>query len=428
MPPDRASGPVRFRLAQSLKGVAGPEVTVLNEESGLDCGYQFREGEDYVVFAQRDAKGAIDIGRCTSTVWLVHPPDFAQAEDRWEAAEAVAFADSLRKPATGGRIFGDVRIDVPFFPADDGQKHVHGASVILQGPKQERRTTSVEGRYEFTGLPHGTYRVSVTMPDGFPPARSARPPEHLANQDGLLFDYPRDYTRSVTITDSRSCAHVPFAAVFDGEITGSIVKHDGTPAEGVRVEIFPLKVDPRRDSFIGPRADANNDGTYRFEHLPPGRYIVGINLQDAPAPIRATPYRQPGDDGPLIIELGAGTHVDLGVLQLPPPSTKRRVTGTVRWSDGRTLRAVRISAFEDRQGTVGSITYSAHVGADGTFSAELFEGRTYLVKAEVSDQRGWWDSATDRPIPPIATTEVTITIEGDRKDLLLVLTPDRDRP
>jgi len=70
----------------------------------------------------------------------------------------------------------------------------------------------------------------------------------------------------------------------------------------------------------------------------------------------------------------------------------------------------------------------ADVGADGVFSTELFEGRTYIVKAEAADRRGWWDRSTDEPIPPIAATAVTLELEGDRRDLLLVLPPPAIAP
>jgi hypothetical protein len=217
VPPSGGGGRVRFRLTQSLKGIEGPDVSVLNDESGAGCGYQFREGEDYVVFASRNADGAIDIGPCSSTVWLVNPPDFAAADFRRESTEAVAFAELMRRPATGGRIFGEVRIDVPFLSSldhDEGRKPVDGATVILQDPKGERRTKSINGRYEFTDLPPGTYRVSVTMPDGLPMARSARPAAHFLDRDGFLIDDSLDYTRSVTIDDARSCGYAPFAARF----------------------------------------------------------------------------------------------------------------------------------------------------------------------------------------------------------------------
>jgi len=427
VPPNGAGGRVHFRLSQSLKGVAGPEVSVLNDNSSSGCGYHFSEGEDYVVFASRNAEGAIEIGMCSSTVWLVDPPDYSGAEFRRESAQAVAFVESMRRPAPGGRIFGEVRIDVPFVSRDDdAQKPVDGATVTLQGPKEERRTKSTNGRYEFTNLPRGTYRVSVTMPDGLPMARSARPPAHLVDPDGALIDYAPEYTRSVTIDDARSCGYAPFAATFDGEITGAIVRDDGLPAERTRVEILPSTID-RLDSFYVPTAEVKSDGTYRFEHLPPGRYIVGVNLRDKLIPERATPYREPGGDAPMIIELASGTQVDLGVLRVPPASAERLIAGTVKWSDGRPVGRARVVISEARRGFNGSDAHTANVGADGAFSIKLFEGRTYIVKAEAADPRGWWEKATGRPLSPIATRAVTITLDGDRADLLFVLEANRDQ-
>jgi len=74
--------------------------------------YQFTAGQEYVVVAGRNGKGKgeIEIAPCSSTIWMVHVPDFAGSEFRLEAAEAVAFVASLRQPAVGGRIFGEVRV------------------------------------------------------------------------------------------------------------------------------------------------------------------------------------------------------------------------------------------------------------------------------------------------------------------------------
>ena len=388
MPPNRAGGLVRFRVTQSLKGVPGPEVSVLNEESGMGCGTQFEEGRDYVVFAGRNEAGAIDIGPCSSTVWLMHPPDWSAVDFRRESAEAMAFAESMRKPATGGRIFGEVRIDVPFSSDDDhddGQKPVDGATVILQGANEVRRTTSLKGRYEFTGLPRGTYRVSVTMPDGFPPAKSARPPEHLVEQGVFQYDYPPEYSRSVAIADPRSCGYAPFAAVYDGEIAGSVVQDDGTPARDTAVELVPSTIDPRGDdSFYGPTVAADKHGAYRFERLPPGRYIVGVNLRDRSGNLRTTPYRQPGEDGPSIVELGLGAHADLGVLRLPPPRAKRTIAGTMRVG-GRPLGRVGGRVWIDPD--IGSISLSES-GNRRCVQRQLFEGRT--TSSKPSSDRGSW--------------------------------------
>jgi hypothetical protein len=39
VPPHFAAGHVRFQVTQALKGVAGPQVSVPNAESGVSCGY-----------------------------------------------------------------------------------------------------------------------------------------------------------------------------------------------------------------------------------------------------------------------------------------------------------------------------------------------------------------------------------------------------
>src|SRR4030095_13066018 len=174
---------------------------------------------------------------------------------------------------------------------------------------------------------------------GLPPALSARPAEALVDdeEDGPL-DYVPEYARSVTIADARSCGYAPFGALFLGDIAGSVVRADGTPADRVEVQILPAAPHPRLDhSVSGPPVQTDADGVYRLQHLPPGRYIVGVNLRDYLLPVRATPYRERDGDGPAIVELGWDTHVDLGVLRLPPPSVKRQIAGTVKWSDGRDL-------------------------------------------------------------------------------------------
>jgi hypothetical protein len=152
--------------------------------------------------------------------------------------------------------------------------------------------------------------------------------------------------------------------------------------------------------------------------LPPGRYIVGINLGGNLETVPATPYQQPGSDAASTIELGAGTRADLGAIRLPAPARMRLIAGTVQWSDGRPLGLVRVRVYGN-----ASTWRTAKVAADGRFSVELFEGRTYVVKAEAADPRGWGDEDGGEPITPIATTAVTIKLDGDRKDLVLVLRP-----
>jgi hypothetical protein len=196
VPPDRAAGRVRFQVRRAWKGVQGREVSALNDESGFGCGYQFESGREYLVFARRNRSGEIEIAPCSSTIWET---------GRSTSASAVAFAASLNRPATGGRIFGEVVASLSWEPP---KRPVDGATVFLRGDGTERRTTSVDGRYEFPGLPPGTYSVSISMPIGYRAARSGRFREIRSSDQ-------RVYAPSVTIADSRSCGYVPFEAAFD---------------------------------------------------------------------------------------------------------------------------------------------------------------------------------------------------------------------
>ena len=60
---------------------------MLNEESGMGCGYSFTQGEDHVVFARRTLDGDVAI-TCSGGIWMVR---------------------------VRGRIFGEVSVLVPFF-------------------------------------------------------------------------------------------------------------------------------------------------------------------------------------------------------------------------------------------------------------------------------------------------------------------------
>src|SRR5262249_33807604 len=148
--------------------------------------------------------------------------------------------------------------------------------------------------------------VSVTMPNGFPPARSARPPERLVSQPDFRFDYEHESARSIAITDERGCGYAPFEAEFDGGGAGIIVGDAGTPMKGLRVDVFPATIDPQRQEFVGPSEETDAHGAYRISKLPPGRYLVGINIRDEPSealPFPATFYPKPGGQEPFVIDL-----------------------------------------------------------------------------------------------------------------------------
>lgn len=65
---------VAFEVIEPWKGVTGKQVTVATGQGGGDCGYPFKSGERYLVFAF--GKGDLMVDTCTRTVELtVAKPD-----------------------------------------------------------------------------------------------------------------------------------------------------------------------------------------------------------------------------------------------------------------------------------------------------------------------------------------------------------------
>lgn len=147
---------VKLDVRQSWKGVGtGPlEITTSGEESS--CGFPFKQGGRYLIFAFRGGPGGrLQASICSAT---------QEFTGRGAAADFLA---SLSAPARGGRIFGTVRTAVRAL--DPGRPSSEAGTetlVRLFGGDQEKTTTSSGGRYEFTGLSEGPYRVEVVVPDG----------------------------------------------------------------------------------------------------------------------------------------------------------------------------------------------------------------------------------------------------------------------
>ena len=121
---------------------------------------------------------------------------------------------AVARPASGGRIFyGDVDLLPPPRIPTRAKKPVDGAAVILRGGGQERRTTTVKGRYEFTGLPPGVYERQRLQPARFAARPRARAFRSTTSAVQRFRPYEPEPSRRVTITPDRSCGYAPFEAV-----------------------------------------------------------------------------------------------------------------------------------------------------------------------------------------------------------------------
>lgn len=375
---------VKLDVRQSWKGVDRPTIEVVTNSDEASCGFEFKVGRRYLVFAEG---GTIDTRLRVSICGSTHEYD--------GTGEAADFLNSLTLPSKGGRVFGKIELSARSFKPDDGvlNRMPFEVPVRLTGNGRALKTTTTDGRYEFPGLFPGMYEIGITLPAGYSTWRTEREAE---------------------IRDVRSCVEANFGINPDGHITGRLVDRNGrgVPRVSVEVAAYDSAIYPPYGLVSGsPSSDSN--GYFDVGALPPGHYIAGINLRDLPS--EWNPYPRivypGGDDPPHTIELTLGQVVDLGQWVLPPPLAVVEVRGLVTWQDGTPATGVYVSATDvtgnpvERARGAGGAT----AGGDGRFVLKLREGREYTFVARIGSG----------PLLPVSRVRIKAT--SDIQPLRLVI-------
>lgn len=344
---------VTFRDVKPWVGHATDAVmTGLNAEA---CGYQFQPGRRYVVDATKSSAtgGAFGTGRCSHT----RPIE--------EAAGLLAYLRSLSDAPLGGVVYGQALMGSgQFARGSAAESPVSGVRMRLWGPVERNAVTGADGSYRFDRLPVGDYAVAFELPDR---------PDLTAQR---TTPYP------VRIENARGCAVADFSFSVNGIIAGSLVDEAGTPISNT---ILELREDPPTDGEPPRYLTQPTDSLGRFEFagLPPGRYVLGINLQQGPALGRQWAPTRSG-----VVELGRAER-----RTLPPFATRwlERVSarGIVLDAAGKPIAGQSVTVHPQADSGWMSVALRTTTAADGTFEVELLDGQTYAFSALANGRRGW---------------------------------------
>lgn len=323
--------------------------------NGGSCRAVFRAGGRYLVFADKTRDGELDTS-CSAT-------------REWDGSgRDVEFLASLSKPATGGRIFGTVQHQTTFGGGLPEPAVVPVAtSVRLIGGTGQRTVVSTGGAFDFSGLANGTYRVHIDVPQGF----------------------AGDDESSVKIAHSRDCSSETFVLNSNGRIAGRMVPGAGDSfPQRVRVTVARAFPDFARPDPLF--AAIRPDGSFEVDGLPPGDYVIGVNLKNTPVlgsepnswmPDTWLAYAS-GSGTPRVFTIKAGERIDLGLWKLPAPARTVAASGFVTWEDGTPAVGVVLRLIENTTRTE-SLYLPAEVvtESDGHFSLPVLADRTYRVTA-----------------------------------------------
>jgi hypothetical protein len=346
---------VGFSIERAFRGVQGAAVNIDTGMGGGDCGYSFKAGEQYLVYAYRTAEGSrLGTGICSRTRPIAN------------ADEDLRYIEGMPASGSGARVYGSVTHRERNLATGASRDYgpVPFIHLLLRGSAGAvDAQTDQRGRYEIGGIAPGVYDLQVVPPAAFS---------------------PKYLERKIELRDARACAVADFQVHYDGRISGVVLAADGHPAAGLSLEV--IAVERTGASGLVPTLTGKTDsgGYYEFSDVPPGRYVVGVNLQRGIEPaIVYTRTFHPGTASPgaaTIVEIGAGSHQQLEPLKLPPPRQRRTLTGQVVWSDGRPVPGAFVSP-QDGEADWRQVAIAVRTDADGRFTFVVHDGLSYGARA-----------------------------------------------
>jgi hypothetical protein len=346
----------KFSVERWFSGGSGPEAEVATGFGGGDCGYEFERGVAYIVYANGGEGGKpLTTSICSRTKRLQ-----AADEDLEFLRNAAAREPGVVLTGTVLRSRKSLRDDrrTTSSPLAD-------AALVLEGVEGRQTTrTDAQGRYSFRGLKAGTYRLRLQLPE-------------------VLTVHRPDYELRVS---SRGCASHDFEVFDNGRISGTTSDETGQPAAGVLLTLRDA-ADFDNVEAHAMYARTDGEGRYSFEGVPPGRYVIAVNMTRYPEykdPTNAFPrVYYPGVLEPTaagVITVGEGEAVAERDLRLPAPRAAREIELQVVWEDGQPVPNASVT-FRDVTQHERSHSYGERADEEGRLKLRGYEGQVYVVEA-----------------------------------------------
>jgi hypothetical protein len=358
---------VRFEVAQIFRGELTEKAEIVTGWGGGDCGYQFNDGETYLVYVRRNKQ---DQRLYTSICTRTRPIS--------QAADDLDYIRNLSNMNPGAVIFG--KVNKHNYKAKEGEDFslpVSSANLIIEGESLRIETrTDEQGGYRITGLAPGAYKVKLKVPNGM-------------MSDGVRGGGIVEVKADVV---ERGCQPVDFHFLPDTRVSGRVVDAVGQPVANFPLHIRGAPSDIRNTNTFR-QAKSNAEGRFEFdEPVPPGDYLLGFRILGS-ADGNILPYPRtyypgvPFKSQAGVISVKEGEHLSDIVLRLPPPLSEYSVQGFIVWSDGRPAPSEYIYLGILEEGDASG-TKTIQADERGHFTLKVYEGLNYKVSAYARNASG----------------------------------------
>jgi hypothetical protein len=377
--------------------LSAAEIDIFSGGEDGDCGYRFKQGQQYVVFTHQ----GVDNHQFATICGGTRP-----------VSEARALVPQLRAMRNGQRVasvFGVLRRSEPPFLAlpDDPDEVLPNISLKLRSHDDRFETSSnSDGVYSFYDVHAGVYSFTARLPVRMELTRKSLtgglPPFRIPN--GACYEYDVD-------------------ALPTGHIRGSVLGPDGKPLALASVELY--RAGTYDDSRPGLWGFQGAEGVFNLDHVGPGDYILVFNRANrvdpnAPYPRAFYPgVADPSEARP--ITLNDGQQLLKVNMQVGGGYPTRLLRVQVKWQGARAPGSVTVMA----QANSGE-NPSAQNLPGGSYQFTLLESANYTVSAwqdltprRAAPGRGGADCS-----PPSRIEAEPVTVSGsdaDTKSITLTL-------
>ena len=377
----------KFLVEQSFLGVSGTEVEVHTGTGGGDCGYGFKIGERYLVYAFGDGH-RLATGICTRT-----KPFNSATED-------LAFLGTLSSARPGVTIQGVIT------RSDGGKIEDFGPDVFvtIEGESQRKEIRpDADGRFRLSGLPAGTYKAKLHLPESLTTYREEN---------------------EISVAD-RGCATLWWAIAINGRVEGKVVDAQGVPIAKIMVGLVKPGTNPRDNHVALVRTD--DQGNFKFAGISAGRYLIAVNHTRFPEPNDPTraypPSFYPGVPDEVnaeTISLATGEKVSDLLIRMPFKRPASVLKISVVWSDGSPVGKA-ILTVKDITQDKSTLGFSFEADAGGQYVLEGYVGQRLIISAYVN--RPYDPNA--RSAPAERSEEVRMTLQQPAQSARIVIAKTR---
>jgi hypothetical protein len=394
----------KFTVDEIFKGLPeGTKEVWVDPGSYTSCYAEYKLGVKLLVFASEGVLAPAD----TAAMTVVKPagkqrplpPGFDPKMPVYYAPECngTRDADSATDDIAWLRLWkkGDTRPRIQGLVVEAFNWPLPGTKVIAHGDAGSLTATSdANGAFSIEPVEPGKYELSAS-----------------------LAGYELRWAPEVVV-EGRACGYARLPMDSAGAVSGTVVGDSGGPAAGVEIDIARMRGTEETFPSI-PRATTTKRGLFRYDGLPAGDYLIGVNIESKPNADR--PYVRiyaPGVSdrgGAQLIHLEPGQKISGIRMQLAPRLRLRTVHVNVRWPDGRSAGpGVAVTTNESESGDTDFKTTKK----DGSASVRCFVAQGCTIEA-------WnWLATPGESAPPRRAVSLPTRINaGDTPEsLTLVLT------